>query len=86
MWDVRTHVKPIRLQQLVGELLVYTTGTIKLECPNTYGGSTVVSLVETCYIPEAQVNLCSLQKIRKALYVIEQGDQLGTHWVRNPKG
>ena len=84
MWDVRTREKLILLRQLVGDLHVYTTGTVKLECPNLSSGSTVVSMLETCYIPEANVNLFNLQKLRKPLYVIEQQDQLGTQWVRNP--
>ena len=86
MQDVRTRKKPILLRQLVGDIHVYTTGTVQVECPNTSGGSTVVGLLDTCYIPDAKVNLCSLQKLRKSLFVTEQGDQLGTQWVRNPKG
>ena len=78
MWDVRTREKPILLRQLVGDIEVYTTGTGHLECPNDSGGTTVVSLFETCYIPDAKVNLFSLQKLRKALHVTEQGDRLGT--------
>ena len=78
MWDVRTREKPIVLRQLVGELHVYTTSKVKLEWPNLSGRSTVVSMLETCYISEAKVNLFSLQKLRKALYVIEQQDQLVT--------
>ena len=54
MWDVRTREKPILLRQLVGDLHVYTIGTIKLECLNLFGGTTVVSTLETCYIPELQ--------------------------------
>ena len=65
MWDVRTRDKPILLRLLVGGLHVYTTGTVKLECPNLSGGSSVVSMLEMCYIPEAKVNLFSLQNLRK---------------------
>ena len=57
-----------------------------MECPNDSRGTKVVSLLDTCYIPDAKVNLFSLQKLRKSLYVTEQGDQLGTQWVRNPQG
>ena len=78
MWDVPTWEKPILLRQLVGDIEVYTTGTVQLECPNDSGGTTVVSLLKTCYIPDAKVNLFSLQKLRKALYVTEQEDKLGT--------
>ena len=86
MWDVRTREKPILLHELVGDLHVYTTRPVKLECPNLFGESTIVSMLETCYIPEAKVIVLSLQKLRKALYVTEQQDQLGTQWVRNPQG
>ena len=84
MRDVRTREKPIVLRQLVGDIKVYTTGTVQLDCPDNFGGSTIVSLLDTCYIPEAKVNLFSLQKLKKSLYVTEQGEHLGTQWVRNP--
>ena len=45
-----------------------------------------MSLLDTCYIPEAKVNLFSLQKLRKSLYVTKQGEHMGTQWVRNPQG
>ena len=45
-----------------------------------------MSLLEICYIPNVKVNIFSLQKLKKALYVTEHGDQLGNHWVRNPNG
>ena len=78
MEDVRTRKKPIMLQQLVVDIHVYTTETVQLECPNDSRGSTIVSLLDTCYIPDAKVNLFSLHKLRKSLYVTEQGDRLGT--------
>ena len=65
MRDVRTREKPIVLRQLVGDIKVYTTGTVQLDCPDNSGGSTIVSLLDTCYIPEAKVNLFSLQKLKK---------------------
>ena len=86
MEDVRTRKKPILLSQLVGDIKVYTTGTVKLECQDGKGGSRTVSLLNTCYIPDAKVNLLSLQKLRKALFVTEQGDQLGTQRVRDRDG
>ena len=86
MRDVRTRQKPIVLRQLVGDIQVYKTGTVQLDCPNNSGGSTTVSLLDTCYIPEAKVNLFSLQKLRKSLYITEQGENLGTQWVRNSQG
>ena len=78
MQDVRTREKPILLRQLVRDIHVYTTETVQLECPNDSRGSTVVSLLDTCYIRGAKVNLFSLQKLGKSLYVTKQGDQLGT--------
>ena len=82
--DVRTREKPILLRQLVGDIHVHTIGTVQLECPNDLGASTVVNLLDTCYIPDAKVNLFSLQKLRKSLNVTEDDDQLGTQWMRNP--
>ena len=32
MRDVRTREKPILLRQLVGDIHVYTTGTVQLDC------------------------------------------------------
>ena len=78
MQDVRTREKPILIRQLVGDIHVYTTGTVQLDRPNNSGGSTLVSLFDTCYIPDAKVNLFSLQKLRKSLYVTKQGEKLGT--------
>ena len=86
MQDVRTREKPILLRQVVGDIHFYTAGTMQLESPNNWGGITFVSLLDTCYIPNAKVNLFSLQKLRKSLYVTEQGEQLGTQWVRNLEG
>ena len=76
--DVRTREKPIFLRHLVGDIHVYTTETVQLDSPNNSRGSTVVNLLDTCYIPDAKVNLFGLQKLRKSLYVTEQGEKLGT--------
>ena len=78
MQDVRTREKPNLLRQRVRDIHVYTTRTVQLECPNDSRGTTVVSLLNTCYIPDAKVNLFSLQKLRKSLHVTKQGEQLGT--------
>ena len=86
MRDVRTRQKPIFLRQLVGDIEVYKIGTVQLDYPNNFGGSTTVSLLDTCYIPEAKVNLFSLQKLRKSLYITEQNENLGTQWVVNSQG
>ena len=51
MRDVRTTEKPIVLRQLVGDIKVYTTGTVQLDCPDNSEGSTIVSVLDTCYIP-----------------------------------
>ena len=86
MRDIHTREKPIVLRQLVGDIKVYTTGTVRHDCLDNSRGSTVVSLLDTCYIPEAKVNLFSLQNLKKSLYVTEQGEHLRTQWVRNPQG
>ena len=56
MWDVRTREKPILLRHLVGDLHVYTSEIVKLECPNLSSESIAVNMLETCYIPESKVN------------------------------
>ena len=38
MQDVRTREKPILLRQLVGDIHVYTTGIVQLDCSNNSGG------------------------------------------------
>ena len=86
MGDVRTRETPILLRQLVGDIKVYTTGTVRRDCHDGSGGSRTVSLLNTCYIPDAKVNLFSLQKLRKALYITEHGDKLGTQRVRDLVG
>ena len=77
MWDVVTRREPIVLRQLVGELKVYTMGTVKLQCWSPKGKPVVMNMLNTLLIPEAKVNLFSLQKLRKALFVTDQADQLG---------
>ena len=36
MRDVRTRQKPIVLRQLVGDIEVYKTGTVQLDCPQQF--------------------------------------------------
>ena len=67
MRDVRTREKPIVLRQLVGDIKVYTTGTVQLDCLDNFGGSTVVSLLDTCYIPEPK-STSSISKSSKNPY------------------
>ena len=55
MRDLRTREKPIVLRQLFGDIKVYTTGTVQLDCPKNFGGSTFVSLLDTCYIPDVRI-------------------------------
>ena len=47
MEDVRTREKPILLRQLVGNIKVYTKGTVRLDCHDGNRGSRVVSLLNT---------------------------------------
>ena len=65
MRDIRTREKPIILRQLVGDIKVYKTGTVQLDCPDNLGGSTIVRLLDTCYIPEAKVNLFQPSKAQE---------------------
>ena len=86
MWDVVVREKPVVLRQLVGELRVHTLGTVKLRCANKEGKPSEMKMLNVLYIPEAKVNLFSLQKLRKAEFVTEEPDRLGTKWVRNSDG
>ena len=56
---------------LSGEVKVYVTGTVKAECEDKEGVTVVLNLHNTPYIPSANVNLFSLQKMRKADYLVE---------------
>ena len=86
MWDVEVREDPILLRQLSGEIKVYVTGTIKLECRNMEGVPVVLDLYDTLYIPQTKVNLFSLQKLRKAHYRLVQQQQIGAEWIQNEGG
>ena len=75
--------EPILLRQLLGKIEVYVTGTVKLECKNKEGESVVYN---TLYIPQANVCLFSLQKMREAHYRIVQPQPIGTYWIQSEKG
>ena len=86
MWDVRSLKEPIHLTQLSGKLVVYLKGTIKLECMDKNGRLVPVELYDTLYVPEATLNLFSLQKLRKAKYRVVQPKEIGTQWIHNEVG
>jgi len=86
MWDVVVREDPILLRQLSGELKVFVTGTVKLECHDKEGESVELSLYNVLFIPQAKVNLLSLQKLRKANYRVEQPQRIGTEWIQSEAG
>ena len=56
------------MREMPGELKVYVVGTVRLECQNKEGVPVVLHMYNTPYIPQAKVNIFSLQKMRKAHY------------------
>ena len=84
MWNVKVHEDPILLRQLSGGIKVYVTGTVKLECQDKEGVPVMLDLQNTLYIPQAKVNLFSLQKMRKAGYRLQQ--QIGKDWIQKASG
>ena len=62
LWDVKVREDPIILRQLSGQLEVYVSGTVKLECIDKEGAPVILDLFDTLYIPQAKVCLFSLQK------------------------
>ena len=49
--NVKVREDPIALRQLSGQLEVYVTGTIKLECKDKEGVLVILQLYNTLYIP-----------------------------------
>lgn len=86
MWDVRTPKEPIHLTQLSEKIVVYLKGTIKLECKDKIGRPLLVELYDTSYVPEATLNLFSLQKLRREKYRQVQPKEIGTQWIHNKVG
>ena len=86
MWDVKIRDDPILLRHLSGEIKVYVTKKVKLECQNGEGVPQVLELNNTPYIPQAKVNFFSLQKMRKAHYRVTQKHKVGTQWIQNESG
>lgn len=63
---MRVREESILLRQLAGELKVYTTGTVKLECRNKESVPAVLHLYKIIYVLQVKVNLFNLQKLKKA--------------------
>ena len=77
LWDIRVRDDPILLRQTLGELKLYVTGTVKLECQKKEGIHEIPQLYNTLYIPQAKVDLFSLQKMRKAYYWVVESHRIG---------
>ena len=65
---------------------VYTIGTVKIDCKDKSGTHVLVELYDIVFSPQAKVNLVSLQKMRKAEYIIVQPPKIGTRWILNKGG
>ena len=81
MWSVKHLKEPKRIIGLSGEVEVNFEGTVKLECLDDWGGAVVLHLYNTLFVPEAVTNLFSLQKVRKAKYIIVQAEWVADHNV-----
>ena len=89
MWSVSQLEESKRLKGLSGEVEVNFEGTVKLECLDDWGGPVVLHLYNTLFVPEAVTNLFSLQKVRKAKYIIVQAEWMAEYngsCIKNRKG
>lgn len=83
MWDVVVKRDPIVLKQLSGEMKVYVTGKVKVRCVDKEGRPVKLRLYEAVYIPGAETNLFSLQKMRRSSYKVIQPQKIGTSWIQS---
>ena len=89
MWDVSEMAESVRLVGLLGEANVRFEGTVKLECVDDWGKPVVLHLYNTLFVPEANTNLFSLQRVRKADYTIVQEkwmEDFNGSCIKNGKG
>ena len=61
LWDVKVREDPIIVRRLSGNLEVYVTGTVKLECMDKEVVPVILQLYNTLYIPQAKVVVYSNQ-------------------------
>ena len=89
MWDVKEIVDPVKLVGLVDAVDVHIDGTVKLECLDDWGGAVVLHLYDTLFVPESGFNLFSLQKVKKANYIIvlkKWSNKFNVSLIKNVEG
>ena len=75
-WDVKELEVPIIVRQLVGEVSVSTSGTVRIECESETGEEIQINLYDVLLVPDLRVDLFSLQKMRQASVRLEYPDKL----------
>ena len=86
LWDVRQLSEPIIVRQLVGEVNVTQSGTVKIQCENEIGELVQIDLHDALFVPDLRVNLFSLQRMRQASIRLEYPSDIGTIWMLNNSG
>ena len=86
LWDVRQLPEPIIVRQLVGEVPVVQSGTVKIQCENECGEVVQIDLHDALYVPDLRVNLFSIQRMRQASIRLQYSSEIGTIWMLNRSG
>ena len=86
LWDVRQLPEPIIVRQLVGEVPVRQSGTVKIQCENQEGDVVQIDLHDALFVPDLRVNLFSMQRMRQASIRLEYPSEIGTIWMLNNSG
>ena len=85
-WDVRDLETPVIVRQLVGQIEVKQSGTVKIECENEAGEIVIIDLENTLFVPDLRVNLLSIQQMRISEARLVYPVKLGTIWILNSEG
>ena len=56
--------QPIIVRQLVREVSVTQSGTMKIQCENEKGEVVQIDLYDVLFVPDLRVNLFSIQRMR----------------------
>ena len=60
LWDVTQLPEPIIVRQLVGEVPVTQSGTVKIQCEKECGEVVQIDLHDALFVPDLRVNLFSI--------------------------
>ena len=86
LWDVRQLPEPVIVRQLVGEVPVTQSGTVKIQCENECGEVVQIDLQDALFVPDLRVNIFSIQRMRQASIRLEYSTDIGTIWMLNKSG